>query len=1071
MTWRHERWHSLSLLLPAMVLISFLGGMAISWFSAVAEHQTQVLTRHHEDIQRNISHLSSLAQRWMQIAPQMLEEDITAQSTDPRVQVAAIINTEGHILYATRRDLLGKTAAHALPGLTPGRLTQAANSRTSIVEQNATGDQLIAMMSYATPARAGELRSLNRGVVYLAYDLSAARAEMKVDLLNERWPELLTLLLAGLLLAALLNRVVAHPLSILESAALDMARGKFDSPLNVKGPKEIRGLNQAFLAMRAQLAETIDRLDRDSRRTQAILDNVVDGIITIDQRDLILSFNQAAERMFGYDTASVLGQNIKMLMPEPYRSHHDGYLASYQQTGQPRVIGIDRELLGERKDGSTFPIALMISEIRHENQTIYIGRISDISARKQAEAAQARHNRMLGTIASATEALMREQSEAELMTRICRILVDQGGFRMAWIGLIDPDGVRIRPVAEYGFDEAYLAHVDIHCDDSPQGQGPTGCAIRQGTTVINDDTETNERFAPWRERARAQGYRSSAATPLRVRGQVIGAVNVYSAETHAFGTDELAEIEKLTADLGYALERRQAEQAAHQAQQRLSNILKVSPVGIYETDAQGQCIFVNAQWCEIAHLTADQAMGQGWVEGLHPDDRPKVFAEWNAAIRENRPFTLEYRFGGPDKKITWVLGLAVASRDQQGQITGFIGTLTDITDVRTAEEALRESEARFKRALQGANDGLWDWNIQTGEAYYSPRWLSMLGYLEDELESNVSTWERLVHPDDLPQARERIQAFFEDNQHHLEIEFRMRHKANYWVHILGRGYLERDETGQPLRLTGTHVDITQRKQAEAALRRYQETLEVRVEQRTSELKALNQELEAFSYSVSHDLRAPLRAVDGFSQALLEDCAAQLDETGRDYLQRIRSGAQHMGQLIDDLLKLSRVTRVPLLPESVDLTRMAREIARQLRDGEPGRDIRIDIADHLSCEGDPGLLRIVLENLLGNAWKYTSKSAAPHISFDAVQQGDETVFRLRDNGVGFDMAYAGKLFGAFQRLHHKRDFEGTGIGLATVARIVRRHHGRVWTEAEPGKGAVFYFTITAPDAGSIDHSAD
>lgn len=250
----------------------------------------------------------------------------------------------------------------------------------------------------------------------------------------------------------------------------------------------------------------------------------------------------------------------------------------------------------------------------------------------------------------------------------------------------------------------------------------------------------------------------------------------------------------------------------------------------------------------------------------------------------------------------------------------------------------------------------------------------------------------------------------------------------------------------------------ERKAVTDRLRELNASLEQRVMQRTAELEAANQELKAFSYSVSHDLRAPLRAIDGFSRALLEDCADLLDTTGKDYLQRVRNSAQHMGTLIDDMLKLSRVTQAALQPERVDLGSMAHAIIAQLRRQDPAREVRVDIAPGLQAMGDPGLLQVMLENLLGNAWKYTGRTAAAQIVFDVFQQGDEPVFRVSDNGAGFDPKYADKLFGAFQRLHRREEFEGTGIGLATVRRIVHRHGGRVWAEAEPDRGARFYFTL-------------
>jgi len=222
----------------------------------------------------------------------------------------------------------------------------------------------------------------------------------------------------------------------------------------------------------------------------------------------------------------------------------------------------------------------------------------------------------------------------------------------------------------------------------------------------------------------------------------------------------------------------------------------------------------------------------------------------------------------------------------------------------------------------------------------------------------------------------------------------------------------------------------------------------------------NRELESFSYSVSHDLRAPLRAIDGFSQMLLQQCGAQLDDKARHYLDRVRASTQRMGLLIDDMLALARVSRTTLRRELVDLGALAQDLVAELRAGSPGRVVEVAIAPGMLVHGDRGLLRIVLENLLGNAWKFTAKRDDARIELARAPAGDEgaEVFFVRDNGVGFDMAYAEKLFGVFQRLHTAEEFPGTGVGLATVARVVRRHGGRVWAEGAVGRGATFYFTF-------------
>ena len=236
-------------------------------------------------------------------------------------------------------------------------------------------------------------------------------------------------------------------------------------------------------------------------------------------------------------------------------------------------------------------------------------------------------------------------------------------------------------------------------------------------------------------------------------------------------------------------------------------------------------------------------------------------------------------------------------------------------------------------------------------------------------------------------------------------------------------------------------------------------------QLTSELQAANRELEAFSYSVSHDLRAPLRAIDGFSQALLEDYTERLDAEGKDYLQRIRGATQRMAELIEALLALSRVTRTELQRDSIDFSHMARAIAADLQQQEPGRHVEWSIADGLMADGDARLLRVVLENLLGNAWKFTAKTSAARIELGRLSQNDGTeTFFVRDNGAGFDMAFADQLFGVFQRLHRDNEFGGTGVGLAIVHRVVTRHGGQVWAEGRPDEGAIFYFSLPLRGVG-------
>jgi signal transduction histidine kinase len=252
--------------------------------------------------------------------------------------------------------------------------------------------------------------------------------------------------------------------------------------------------------------------------------------------------------------------------------------------------------------------------------------------------------------------------------------------------------------------------------------------------------------------------------------------------------------------------------------------------------------------------------------------------------------------------------------------------------------------------------------------------------------------------------------------------------------------------------------VALRQQKEAEIQQLNQDLERRVQERTAQLEAANTELEAFSYSVSHDLRAPLRGIDGFSKVLLEDYNDKLDEIAKGHLERVRGAVARMSELIDDLLKLSRISRAEMKRGVVDLSATARELTTGLQHSAPDRAVAFVIQPEMIAHGDARLLRVALENLLNNAWKFTRKASPARIEFGAAPVEGQTAFYIRDNGAGFDMAYVSKLFGAFQRLHAPADYEGTGIGLATVQRIVRRHGGRVWAEGKPGEGATFYFTV-------------
>lgn len=380
----------------------------------------------------------------------------------------------------------------------------------------------------------------------------------------------------------------------------------------------------------------------------------------------------------------------------------------------------------------------------------------------------------------------------------------------------------------------------------------------------------------------------------------------------------------------------------------------------------------------------------------------------------------------------------------------------DIQQRRQIEQALRASEDRYRRLVESTNVVPWEANpAEWRFTYVGPQAEVLLGYPLHiwYSEGFLSSY---LHQDDRHLAY-KLFTEAQDLDRPIEFECRMLGTDGRLVWVMLIATAIPDESGDR-HLQGYLIDISARKTTEIELNHYRNHLEELVEQRTKALAAANKELEAFSYSVSHDLRAPLRSVDGFSQVLLEDYSDKLDDAGRQYLGRIRRATQNMSNLIDDLLNLSKLTRSEVNTQAVNLSDIASEILQELGSNDPERQVSINVMPNLVTEADPKLIRVVLQNLLANAWKFTAKVPAAEIKFGATHIEGQNAFYVSDNGAGFDMAYADKLFGAFQRLHNAQEFEGNGVGLAIVQRIINRHHGRVWAKGSQGQGATFYFTL-------------
>lgn len=509
-------------------------------------------------------------------------------------------------------------------------------------------------------------------------------------------------------------------------------------------------------------------------------------------------------------------------------------------------------------------------------------------------------------------------------------------------------------------------------------------------------------------------------------------------------------------------ERKHIEEALRESEWRYREIFDNVLDGIYLLDVMEddrfRTIEVNKALERITGIPRSFSVGKTQEETVPAEVAAIVNKKYRHCVEAGIPVEEEAELDLPAGK-RYFHSTLIPARDENGRIYRIVGISRDITDRKLAEEKIKESEQRLRLTVEAAQIGIWDWDIKNDRWFASPIYYTMLGYEPKFGFADRAEWLDRLHPDDAEKVSAKIQNVLSGNFKEYRYEARMRHaNGSYrWQNVIGFG-IERDDDGKVTRMIGIRMDIDERKRAEEKIQKLNQDLEKMVADRTAQLENANKELETFSYSVSHDLRSPLRSIDGFSQVLLEDYYDKLDDQGKNYLHKVRSASQHMAQLIDDILNLSRVNRFEIILQQVNLSDMVKKLADELVDMEPERKIDFIVQKDVIVKGDERLLYIVIDNLVRNAWKFTSKHLTAKVEFGKQQQNDQTIYFIRDDGAGFEMQYAQKLFGAFQRLHSASEFPGTGIGLATVQRIIHKHGGNIWAEGEVEKGAAFYFTI-------------
>ena len=554
-------------------------------------------------------------------------------------------------------------------------------------------------------------------------------------------------------------------------------------------------------------------------------------------------------------------------------------------------------------------------------------------------------------------------------------------------------------------------------------------------------------------RVAATGESLETTYEVREGGRLSGAY-----EIHGFQTGP----GRMTAFFGDITERKRAEALAMENQERLELALRGADLGCWDWNVQTGNVLFNERWATMLGYRPEELAPrfETWERLVYPEDMATARGVLDAHLAGRTPsYEAELRMRHKSGQPVWVLTRGkVTARDAAGRPLRIVGTHLDITERKRTEEELRREKVFTDAVVDSVPGLLYLYDAEGHLVRWNRQHERVTGYTGEELSRmTLFDWYK-GSPDDAARVTAGVQRALTEG--YAEAFGNLLVKDGRRIPFLFNAV--RLEIGGKLYFAGIGIDITERLRSEAEIRRLNQTLEQRVVERTAQLEAANRELEAFSYSVSHDLRAPLRTIDGYALALSESCTAALGEQGRRYLDVIRAGAQRMGLLIDDLLRLARLGREPLAQQPVSMVELVRQAIEEIGAAAKEPRVRIEIGELPPCSGDPALLRQVWVNLLSNAVKYSRHSDPALIRVGAVAEGNATIYSVADNGVGFDMQYADKLFRVFQRLHREEEFPGIGVGLALVQRVVERHGGRVWAQAAPGKGATFRFSIPRED---------
>ena len=787
---------------------------------------------------------------------------------------------------------------------------------------------------------------------------------------------------------------------------------------------KLRGQIQTLnISLGQRIKERTEELHRREQRTRMLMEATAEAIFGEDADGICIFSNPAAAKILGYESpAELLGKDMHSLI---HHSTAEGISIPREECPIQRAVRAGHKVHVDsitywRKDGTSFLAECWSHPLVDDGRVIgSVVTFLDVTDRKQAEEALRESEKRYRT-------LFNSMHEGFVLAEVIR----DGTGKPTDFRYID-----VNPA---------LAHM-----------------FRRDREEIVGRTY-RELFPDTPGEYWIDGFGRVAITGQAAQLDSYGHGSGRHYETTAFSPQP----GQFAAVLTDVSERKHAEVALRESEEQFRTLANAIPQLCWMANPDGWIFWYNERWYQCTGTTSEQMEGWGWQSVHDPETLPRVLAEWKQCIATGRPFDMVFPLRGADGGFRPFLTRVMPVCDQDGKVARWFGTNTDISEQMRIEQALRDGESRLRALGDNLPEGAifryrQDRDNQAHIDFISAGIERLTGVPAAQFVSDAAELSRNTSSEDANRLSSAI-ALSRDQLTRLEVELRRQHRRTgetRWS--LFRATPIRCSDGATV-WDGIEIDITDRKRTEEEVRRLNNELEQRVRERTAELEFANKELEAFTYSVSHDLRAPLRHITSFSELLMEECASCASSQAQHNVKRIREGTDRMGRLIDDLLELSRVGRRDLRRQATGLKSLVEEVVESLRPDCDGRRVAWVVGDLPFVDCDPGLMRQLFQNLLSNALKFTRPRPHAVVEIGQVNQDGTTVIYVRDNGVGFNIKHAPKLFGVFQRLHRMEDFEGTGVGLATVQRIVQKHGGCIWAEAELDKGATFYLTLGASE---------